>query len=951
MAKENLECARNRHHATARGKLSETSTVLSFYETYAPDWKRLTVPEMAKVVTALDGRALKNGRWASLPQPPSGMAEDAHFKRLQRVFNAVISAVEAEPTLQHRFSKASRQTKFMCRPKHTTNSEVDGASHKVDAIGKRIRTSYPRNVRQGSAKNERIRLRRKGQVVFTADALMTGEFKLLKLAMARLDNEKKTLGHAGHAFYNDVGRIAIFAFTIEDTTMRIWCHTRSHTGISKEFDIHTDHEELIQFILFTTYATPAQLGVDETVRRVVDKLGQLQYQFDIYDDEGVCTTYQTTRSIDESSAMELYSRAMRVFEVVRVLNPHSGKKPRLDSIPLVLRDYYVYSDVEDESKIQGGIKLALEAHGVWNEAERHFMRIKHDGVVRMPSAPDDPNTVPAPPAESGPYRLLDSSNPSEAGPSKPTVKTGRSNANKSAAATAVQSKRPRMFQLHPKKHARTVYEQLCIDLYKVPEPKLFFHALGQGIKILRYLKLAGYVHRDISPGNFLLHYLKAKGKLPDTNLSETACEDWVTILSDLEYARPFLGGSGHDPITGTSFYVATEVQSRKYAFPPSVQPVLDLNAAITPATSSDSEMPFQFAFNFYHDAESVLWMAFDFVTRRIPSKKRDMIMASGKRAIDELYDLSVDMFTSNIDGSRERTEFLKEPTRIEQLRKTLMEIYGPVCRVYNVAVLMNLMAKAYKDLEGTTSEGLLLKNGRRAFDPKLFIDTIYNQMEQVFTSLSEYYADEANADTFVSVYEILAQEWAAEGLTGPAPPTTEDTAAAVPVPIHTDMAHDEGDHTDEEDPDAYSDDSEAEEDDDPVVAAVRADREARDANAAADASGADADSSDADSSSAEEQNAVPHGQHPVPRKSKRKREDDPPEVEAPAPATTRGSRSRARGAQAAQPSGPRRSTRLASLTKNAQPAPPQQPAAPATRSKTTRSAPPKRSATRRTRSG
>ncbi|KAL1704433.1 hypothetical protein EV121DRAFT_174505, partial [Schizophyllum commune] len=789
-------------------------TVLSFYETYAPDWKRLTVPEMAKVVTALDGRALKNGRWASLPQPPSGMAEDAHFKRLQRVFNAVISAVEAEPTLQHRFSKASRQTKFMCRPKHTTNSEVDGASHKVDAIGKRIRTSYPRNVRQGSAKNERIRLRRKGQVVFTADALMTGEFKMLKSAMARLDNEKKTLGHAGHAFYNDVGRIAIFAFTIEDTTMRIWCHTRSHTGISKEFDIHTDHEELIQFILFTTYATP--------------------------------------------------------------------------------------------------------------------------------------NTVPAPPAESGPYRLLDSINPSEAGPSKPTVKTGRSNANKSAA-TAVQSKRPRMFQLHPKKHARTVYEQLCIDLYKVPEPKLFFHALGQGIKILRYLKLAGYVHRDISPGNFLLHYLKAKGRLPDTNLSETACEDWVTILSDLEYARPFLGGSGHDPITGTSFYVATEVQSRKYAFPPSVQPVLDLNAAITPATSSDSEMPFHFAFNFYHDAESVLWMAFDFVTRRIPSKKRDMIMASGKRAIDELYDLSIDMFTSNINGSRERTEFLEKPTRIEQLRKTLMEIYGPVCQVYNVAVLMNLMAKAYKDLEGTTSEGLLLKNGRRAFDPKLFIDTIYNQMEQVFTSLSEYYADEANADTFVSVYEILAQEWAAEGLTGPAPPTTEDTAAAVPVPIHTDMAHDEGDHTDEEDPDAYSDDSEAEEDDDPVVAAVRADREARDANAAADASGADADSSDADSSSAEEQNAVPHGQHLVPRKSKRKREDDPPEVEAPAPAPTRGSRSRARGAQAAQPSGPRRSTRLASLTKNAQPAPPQQPAAPATRSKTTRSAPPKRSATRRTR--
>ena len=61
------------------------------------------------------------------------------------------------------------------------------------------------------------------------------------------------------------------------------------------------------------------------------------------------------------------------------------------------------------------------------------------------------------------------------------------------------------------------------------------------------MKLAGHVHRDVSPGNFLLHYLKKNGALPDpASISQTAREDWVTIISDLEFARPYLDAPKDD---------------------------------------------------------------------------------------------------------------------------------------------------------------------------------------------------------------------------------------------------------------------------------------------------------------------------------------------------------------------------------------------------------------------
>ena len=55
-----------------------------------------------------------------------------------------------------------------------------------------------------------------------------------------------------------------------------------------------------------------------------------------------------------------------------------------------------------------------------------------------------------------------------------------------------------------------------------------------------YMKRAGYLHKDVSLGNFLLHHVS--GLVPPSllDLDRAALEQWTTIITDLEFARPYL---------------------------------------------------------------------------------------------------------------------------------------------------------------------------------------------------------------------------------------------------------------------------------------------------------------------------------------------------------------------------------------------------------------------------
>ncbi|KAL1704440.1 hypothetical protein EV121DRAFT_205766 [Schizophyllum commune] len=758
MGRVHSECRFNLNTRTC-DKTRRYHSVKDFYAAYATGWEPLTEEQRHALTLALDeANVYRNGRWVALPDPKPKVLEDVHFNPLEKIFSQVSDL--AEKTLPDRFKLEDRTTDFRCRARLATKPDADAdaprPSHKVDAINTRIEPSNPKGAsgRWGSARNSSIRIRQTGELVLTADALLTGEFSPGDTRADQFDNIKKQYAHAGHAFYNDVGRIAVFSYTIEKTQMRIWCHTHARTGLTKAFDIHMSFLDLVEFILFSTYASLSVLGVDTTVRRVADSSNNLQYQFDCYAQEtNLRTTYETTRCLDEAFAMELYSRSTRVYEVHQVIGDPYANERALAKEPHVLRDYYDRADVKEdpERSIQDGIKRKLESKGIWAEAAPHFMRIKEDGVVRIPVSVD--TTVPAP-------------------------------------------------ALHEKQHMRTVYEQLCIDLYKVNDPKLFFYAMSQVPKILRYMKLAGYVHRDVSPGNFLLHYLKNNGALPDpASISQTAREDWVTIISDLEFARPYLDALKDEQTPGTPYYAAVEVQHRRYRFRPEYKYTPRLGITDNSDSSDDDEGPVtppppHFAYNFYHDAEAALWMALDFVCRRISWKRRALLTSENLTAREFLWNYAAIIFPANSTARHELMGRGGAETR--RLRGVLKEVYGADCPVKQLAGLVNGLARAYTTLEATnpSDPSIQFKSGHAAYDPKLFTDEFYNAMEAVFLTISDYYAEPANADVFVSTYDPLDSDPMAQLAPRPLPSDH----------FHCDLNHDEGDHTVEAGPGNYSDD-------------------------------------------------------------------------------------------------------------------------------------------------
>ncbi|KAL1665515.1 hypothetical protein GGF50DRAFT_126331 [Schizophyllum commune] len=484
---------------------SQQCSVPEFYETYveSTNYERVPTRTLARIISVLRRRGdidRSTGEWTDL----HGKGVASNDGRMKALYDHVLGA--AAEVCPRRFSPDKKTTTYTCSSGLETAADIPGATYYADAVSYLAQPSYTREATPGTAHNHVATAQGQSRIVYTADVGMTWGLTPFADSSHIQRNEDQTLYAAQHILYNDIRHTCQFAVTIEGSSVRLWHHTRSRTIFTERFDMHKHSDELIQIILFSSFASPAQLGFDPAVHRVVVG-NELHYQFDVVHRDGTCHQYQSVKIEYEDAASNLHCQAMRVFKVVDCGN--------LSGPCRVLQDYWRSNDAEvsEEGKIQDAIFCAMEKIMTEDELidiRRHFMTLLADGVVACADRPRE---------ASGP-------------PGSGSMASG-----------------PRLARIAPgRKHCRTLHGEYCETLWRVDDPATFFFALYQVIQVLDKMRRAGYVHRDVSLGNIMLQCMNTSS----TNLSER----YITKLADLEYARAY-DKIANDRGVGTSVIFAS----------------------------------------------------------------------------------------------------------------------------------------------------------------------------------------------------------------------------------------------------------------------------------------------------------------------------------------------------------------------------------------------------------
>ncbi|KAJ8083338.1 hypothetical protein PM082_009210 [Marasmius tenuissimus] len=431
------------------------------------------------------------------------------------------------------------------------------------------------------------------------------------------DNVKKLLSNSIHMMSSDPRRRFCFSITIEDTNMRFWYFSRALNYVTHSFNFITKPKPFIQFLLATSFATPAELGYDPTVVRInID--GEWVYDYCIHDENKGVRWYRIVESLDTHRAARLPGRGVRVW-VVKPLDqnrqPYTKKDKRY-----VLKDYWLPMESKSEKEISDAIvKAAVDKGRDAADVRKHFMTIKHDNVVVVSGRNDDSNfhlRQKMPPSEYDEKHILEEASGLD------------TSAEKSQDTVSMKPERTWIFE--PRVHRRLVFKEVGQPLNAIRDQKVLAQCLTEALECLHDFYQAGYVHRDISSGNLLRCKLKGSG--------------YICKISDLEYARPYLGAGSktQDFKIGTPAFMAIEVQVGYYVFGPLFNFL---------ATESSQRPPF--LHNYLHDVEGLWWIMMYNLFSTSDLETFDLEDRMGKR--DALFPTSINDsvvrrdFMTNVD--------------------------------------------------------------------------------------------------------------------------------------------------------------------------------------------------------------------------------------------------------------------------------------------------------------
>ncbi|EIW83947.1 hypothetical protein CONPUDRAFT_99596 [Coniophora puteana RWD-64-598 SS2] len=537
--------------------------------------------------------------------------------------------------------------------------------------------------------------------------------------------------------------------------MRMWRFERSHVCVSKKFDFHENPKPFLKFLLYILFSSPQELGFDPTVRRYIKRVpkgvdppssGASSYRYEIAYRYQVGEKFFLTEGppISEEAAYWVASRATRVWRVREMFFPNPGDETVYTLGDLkALKDTYLFDDAVLERDIRDQIMESLKGVAEVNieNAARYFMDYELDEVVRLPSEDEkwveddltsctDANVRAFYTPDSighGPNALPESqrASTSQRDSSRPTPtdsQAGASGGQTKPAETCWDN-----LQYHRRKHVRTVFSQVCQSIYELDNWATFIRCMKNLTEELNYMRLAGWVHRDISGGNCLWHPEAEQGK-----------------LTDLEYARPYKHSCKlpYDPRTGTPAFMAVEYQRREYLYTTRIGDVpLPVLWDEGENDDNDSEeilaQRLAFTYHFYHDLESLIWLypwAACFRPPRCLSPESVEPLAKTLRVEGSRY------FNCGIESNEARVSTVKDALDTNFfITQPLLDIYfrGSGCRFLLSGLdVVRPLAHAYKHLQSLQLDDKL-PNGTAIWNASQFTEVLYNAFLTGFSKIEE----------------------------------------------------------------------------------------------------------------------------------------------------------------------------------------------------------------------
>ncbi|KAI0053125.1 hypothetical protein FA95DRAFT_1674534 [Auriscalpium vulgare] len=618
----------------------------------------VSIDKLAAELRKQKPKVLSNDGWVCLLNAQGD--EDTMFSNISSIALAVRSAVEKLYSIK---PTAVMQT----LPRQGTLSEVQGYRYLPGARATLL--DFDRPVPPPSVRRSPFLDKSSVPSENTSETVWLAEFKLKSTDWDREDNEAQIMSAATDVMYNDPCRRFMTGFTIEKDQMRLWYFCRGHILVSDFFNLHEEPNLIIRFLVYVQFAHTSDLGYDPTVScRWVNVEGkpdqQIAYEYRI---EG--RNFLTKGNpLSESAAFELVSRATRVWEVIEILPGGS-----FSAESYVLRDAWLYEDAQLEGKIHADIlkELANLDNDMRNaggepthhesEAQRHLLTFICEGWVTTTDDSEEHDITAALP---GLPTATPFTRPKVA--AKSLTPGSQRGSRHDLRRVDTQSKPPSL-KHHRLKHARTVSRETCESVYEIKDFRSLVSCLSDIVKALNLMRLAGYVHRDVSAGNCLW--------LPPTDT-----EPGRGILSDLEFSKPYAQMSGHDPRTGTPAFMAMEYQARQYFFLPNPDNIF-------------SAKPVEFIFNFYHDLESVFWIFVYFIHFRPPITLQD----KPEELVETVRQSAIQYLSDNIQGNSSRYALVALGTY--HLCSQLAPLYGDESWLLSGVQVVHTLRSAYRVLE------------------------------------------------------------------------------------------------------------------------------------------------------------------------------------------------------------------------------------------------------------